>query len=290
MITQTYTASDKKIRIKTYFLDSNLWITENDIAEFFETDVADIRSRIQILGKKKYSQKQLRFKNSDTESTIRDCHKLSIVKALNKHYKKPYYKEFRKWYKSTLKACMFNTALLSQTFKVLNKKIVSPYIIFIGIAIILSLIYFFNNLHNKEIIDIGLTLFGINFVIISLNIPTIIRLTRDNNKKIKKLLKKEGSLKHLSAKAIFRGTKILLINMVISIIIAVAIIIIVLVADLPVVWDNALSIFSFLLNTLYLTQVIGNLYSRYESILVKSMKKYNLDEEKFERFMEDIMK
>lgn len=94
----------------------------------------------------------------------------------------------------------------------------------------------------------------------------------------------------MSAQAIFRGTKILLINMVISIIIAVAIIIIVLVANLPVVWDNALSIFSFLLNTLYLTQVIGNLYSRYESLLVKSMKKYNLDEEKFQKLMEDIMK
>lgn len=204
MITKKYTSCDKKITIKAYFSDSNLWISEEDIATFFHTNLEEIKDKIELLENNKSSKKNVILKNSGKEPITCTCYDFDIIKGLNKHYQSIYYKDFRKWYKSVLRACMFNTALLSQTFKVLNKKIVSPYIIFISIAIILSLAYFFINLHNKEIIDIGLTLFGINFVIITLNIPTVVSLTRDNNKKIKKLLKKRKRVKPLVCSSHFQ--------------------------------------------------------------------------------------
>ena len=149
-------------------------------------------------------------------------------------------------------------------------------------SLVFSAMYLWFNVNRSNLTDVYLTLFGINFAIIAFNIPSLISIVKTNKEEMKNLSKSKFVFDNKDAKILYQITKMLINEMLISIVLAIACILCALIFNLSLLWKNALSIFSLMLSMLYLLHIVLQIYGQQKCDLDTSRKEDKNSEKQIE--------
>lgn len=277
IIKKSFSSKDGKIKFDARFYHYNCWLNLDQLTLLFEKDETELKEKIiEILQSKLKKLNKLKKDFNiilNTGEKVKKSHfNIKLVKILAKHFKCKYLKEYVGWARKFLLKYCFAKGYILNMINIMNGKYVKCWT-FIIISLIFSGIYCACNYFANELTDISLTLFGINFAMIAFNIPTLISLVRGNNYEMKRLLKSKDVLDKLEVKLLDRISTVLTQEMIISIIISILSILSVLIFNFTVVWKNSISIFAFLLTTLFLLHLVVNIYNKQRIILNRTKNK-----------------
>ena len=290
MITKKYTSSDKKITIEAHYTSFSLWISEEDIAIFFQTDFAEIQHKIQELEKKKLKKRQLRFNNNDKESIIRDCYEFSIIKVLNKDYNSPYYKELKKWYNVELSQILRGKFLSKKILKEVKQSNIIVYIKFLFFPIFMSCCYTLFNIMNFDIENIYLSVVAINIAIIALSIPALINITKVQQAEIKKNIKSESSFDKLYVEFLDKSLKTIFKKFSLTASSTISCSIFILALPIYAIYKNSLAILSFGLSIILMRDML-EIFLSGQRMKISNIKPKNYsDIKKIEKDVNDLYK
>lgn len=288
MITKKFISNDEKNTIEAHYTSFSLWISKEDIAVFFQTDIAKIQDKIQELEKKKLKKKQIRFKNNDMESIIRDCYEFSIIKVLNKDYNSPYYKELKKWYNVELSQILRGKFLSKKILKEVKQSNIIVYIKFLFFPIFMSCCYTLFNIMNFDIENIYLSVVAINIAIIALSIPALINITKVQQAEIKKNIKSKSSFDKLYVEFLDKSLKTIFKKFSLTASSTISCSIFILALPIYAIYKNSLAILSFGLSIILMRDML-EIFLSGQRMKISNVKPKNYsDIKKIEKDIRDL--
>ena len=281
-----FVSKDEKIKFTAYYCEESIWLAIDDISLMFEKDKSEIQQAINRFKqnnrqKSKMVSKTFTISENVKVRTTQEAYNLKCIELLGKKYKNKYFKEFDNWAYSALIKLKISSKSIDREIKMMKGKYINNFA-FVIMSLVFSAMYLWFNVNRSNLTDVYLTLFGINYAIIAFNIPSLISIVKTNKEEMKNLSKSKFVFDNKDAKILYQITKMLINEMLISIVLAIACILCALIFNLSLLWKNALSIFSLMLSMLYLLHIVLQIYGQQKCDLDTSRKEDKNSEKQIE--------